>query len=274
MDLEALQEAFTEWVMTYGPKLIGAIITLIIGLWVIKIIQKLIVKIMDRSKLDETLKKFLNTVIGVLFKILLIVVVLSMIGIEMTAFVALIGAIGIGIGFALQGALANFAGGILILIIRPIKVGEFISTSSLMGTVEEVKIVVTKIRSIDNKLVIVPNGQLANTTITNFSRSDKRRLDLTFGIGYDDDLKLAKKTLEEIYNNHPKIHKEPAPIIAVNELGDSSVNFITKAWIDASDYLNLYYEMQEIVKLKFDELGISIPYPQMDVHVIQEDKED
>lgn len=270
MNWQSIQEGFTDWLMTYGPKLIGAIITLIIGLWMIKIIQKFLIKIMDRSKLDETLKKFLNTVFGVLLKVLLFVVVLSMIGIEMTAFVALIGAIGIAIGFALQGALANLAGGILILIIKPFKIGEFISTGSLMGTVEEVQIVVTKIRSIDNKLVIVPNGQLANSTITNYSRSDKRRLDLTFGIGYDDDLKLAKKTLEEIYSNHPKIHKDPAPIIAVSELGDSSVNFITKAWVDASDYLNLYYELQETVKLKFDELGISIPYPQMDVHVIQE----
>ncbi|TYC03059.1 MAG: mechanosensitive ion channel [Kosmotoga sp.] len=270
MDWQSLQEGFTDWVMTYGPKLIGAIITLIIGLWVIKIIQKLIVKIMDRSKLDETLKKFLSTVLGVLLKVLLFVVVLSMLGIEMTAFVALIGAIGIAIGFALQGALANLAGGILILIIKPFKVGEFISDGTNMGTVEEVHIVVTKLRTVDNKLIIVPNGQLANSTITNFSRSDKRRLDITFGIGYDDDIKLAKNTLTEIYKNHPKVHQDPSPVIAVSELGDSSVNFVVKAWVNASDYWDVLYEMQETVKLKFDELGISIPYPQMDVHVIQE----
>lgn len=270
MDWEAIKITIVEFMTTYGLKLVGAIITLIIGFWVIRIIGKVLRKIFEKSKMDESLRGFLVSLVTILLKVLLLITVLSMLGIEMTSFVALIGAIGLAIGFALQGTLANFAGGVLILFFKPFKVGDFIEANGYMGTVKEIQIINTILNTPDNKVIIMPNGPLASSVITNFSREKTRRVDLTFGVGYEADIREVKKVLEDIVQNHEKVLKEPAPLIRVAELADSSVNFAVKVWVNAADYWSVYFDLHEQVKLVFDEKGISIPFPQVDVHMQKE----
>ena len=259
-----------ELIMLYAPKLLLAIITLIIGLWVIKLVVKGMEKALDKSNVDESLKKFLGSLFGVILKILLLISVASMVGIETTSFIAIMGAAGLAVGLALQGGLANFAGGVLILLFKPFKVGDFIDAQGYTGSVREIQIFNTILKTPDNKTIIIPNGGLSSGNITNFSVEATRRVDMTFGIGYGDDLKKTKDVLNSIMNSDSRVLKDPAPMVVVSELADSSVNFSVRVWANAADYWGLFFDMQEKVKLEFDKQGISIPFPQQDVHLFKQ----
>lgn len=219
------------------------------------------------GQIDKTLETFLSSVI---YGILLVVVILSalgQLGVQTTSFIAILGAVGLAVGLAFQSTLSNISAGVMIIIFKPIKVGEFVEAGGASGVVEEINIFNTMMKTGDNKIIIVANSRVIGGNITNYSRKETRRVDTVFGIGYDDDLKLAKETLIEILNNDERILKEPEPFVAVSELADSSVNFVTRAWVKSEDYWAVKFDTIEKVKLTFDEKNISIPYPQMDIHM-------
>src|SRR6056297_1588650 len=255
-----------DLVIQYGLKLIFAIIIIFIGMKVIKYIVNLFEKSF-KDKIEPTLMKFLKSVSKALLNVLLFLSAAATLGIEMTSFVAVLGAMSFAIGLSLQGSLANFAGGVLILLSKPFKAGDFIEAAGHKGTVVEIQILYTVLNTPDHKQVVIPNGDLSNSDIINYSAYKQRRLDMVFGIGYDDDIKKAKELLQEIVAENEMILDDPAPIIKVGELAGSSVNFDVKVWIDTSNYWAAFYDMQETVKLRFDEEDIGIPYPQMDVHL-------
>ena len=259
-----------ELIMLYAPKLLLAIITLLVGLWVIKLIVRGLGKAMARSKVDVSLQKFLSSLLGILLKILLIISVASMVGIATTSFVAILGAAGLAVGLALQGSLANFAGGVLILLFKPFTVGDVIDAQGYVGKVHTIQVFNTILKTPDNKTIIIPNGPLSNGSITNFSTETRRRVDMTFGIGYDDDINKAREVLNGLVKNDSRILDDPEPQIVVSELADSSVNFAVRVWCDSADYWGIYFDMHEKVKMAFDQNGIGIPYPQTDVHLYTE----
>jgi len=259
-----------DLIITYGGKVILAIIFLIIGLWVIKRIVKAISKRMEKREVDESLRPFLRTLIGALLKIMLFISVISMVGVEMTSFIAVLGAAGLAIGLALQGSLSNFAGGVLILLLKPFKVGDFIDNGTHMGTVREIQIFYTYLTTLQNQEVIIPNSQLSNNSVTNFSFHDTRRMDLTFGIGYGDDIDKAKSILKRLIDEEANILKEPAPVIFLETLNESSVDFKIRAWAKNENFWDIRNGLSEKVKKAFDQEGVSIPFPQRDVHLFQE----
>jgi len=265
--LQVYQEKLIELLMIYIPKLLLAVVVLILGFWAIKWIGKGISNAMVKSKIDASLQKFLLSLTVITLKILLLISVAAMIGIATTSFVALIGAAGLAIGLSLQGSLANLAGGVLILLFRPFQVGDFIQAQGQMGTVHAIQVFYTVLKTPDNKTIIIPNGVLSNDFIINFSTEENRRIDMTFGIGYDDDIKAAKNILLKLVQEDERILREPEPQVAVAELGESSINFTVKVWCKSSNYWNIYFDMQEKVKKSFDKAGISIPFPQRDVHL-------
>ena len=255
-----------QMALQYGPKLVLAIVTLIIGLWLIKRFvtstQKHFV-----AKADPTLGSFIGSLLSVILKGVLLIAVASMIGIETTSFIAVLGAAGLAIGLALQGSLANFAGGVLILMFKPFKVGDLIEAQGHIGSVKEIQIFNTILKTGDNRIVIIPNGGLSNTSMVNINREETRRVDLVFGIGYGDDIDKAKTILETLAADESRVLKDPASMIVVSELADSSVNFTVRLWVNTADYWGVYFCMHEAVKKAFDKEGISIPFPQQDVHM-------
>lgn len=267
--IEEYTELAIEMAMTYAPKLALAIVTLIVGLWIIGRVTGLIDRIMQARNTEPTLQRFLHSLLSILFKALLFISVASMVGIETTSFIAILGAAGLAVGLALQGSLANFAGGVLILLFKPFKVGDVIEGAGVLGIVREIQIFNTIMTTFDNKRIIVPNAQLSNNVLTNYSSEPTRRVDMVFGIGYGDDVLKAKEVLKELVSADERVLKDPAFEIYVKELGDSSVNFVVRAWVNAADYWPFYFAMQERVKLRFDQDGISIPFPQRDVHLYQ-----
>lgn len=270
---QLFNEPFSENILAlinqYAPRLLGALITLIIGLWVIKLIGKMFKKALHNSKLDDSLIPFLHGLGTTLLKVLLVVSVLSMLGIEMTSFIAILGAVGLAVGMALSGTLQNFAGGVIILIIKPFKKGDFISAQGYDGTVNEIQIFNTILKTPDNKTIVIPNGKLSNSSLINFSTEPKRRLDITIGIGYGDDVSKAKTIIKGLYDADERIHKDPEVVIALAELADSSVNIVIKAWVNASDFWPTKYDMNERLYNTFNAEGLNIPFPQMDVHLHQ-----
>jgi len=259
-----------ELAMSYGPRLILAIIVLILGLWIINRFIRVMSKGMERSNTEPTLARFLCNLTSVGLKALLLISVASMVGIATTSFIAVLGAAGLAIGLALQGSLANFAGGVLVLMFRPYKVGDVIEAQGVMGTVAEIQIFNTILKTPDNKRIIVPNGGLSNGIITNFSAEPTRRVDFVFGIGYGDDIGKAKDIIAALVREDVRALQDPAPQIVVSNLGDSSVDITTRVWVNAADYWGLFFDLTEKVKLTFDQEGISIPFPQRDVHLYQE----
>jgi len=253
--------------MAYAPKLLLAIITLIIGLWIIKMITKGIGKLMDKKEMDATLKPFIVSLLSMLLKVMLVISVIGMIGVQMTSFIAILGAAGLAVGMALSGTLQNFAGGVMILIFKPFKVGDLLEAQGYLGVVKEIQLFNTIMLSLDNKTIIIPNGGLSTGSMINYSTQPTRRVDMSFGIGYTDDIDKAKGILEGLLSNHPKVLKDPASFIAVSELADSSVNFTVRAWVNAADYWDVFFYMQETVKKEFDKNKIGIPFPQRDVHI-------
>lgn len=266
--IENLSEQLYGIIMDYGPKLIGALITLVIGLWVISLIRGVLRKRFEKSNMEPSLRGFLNSLIGMLLKAMLWISVIGMMGVEMTSFIALLGAAGLAVGMALSGTLQNFAGGVMILIFKPFKTGDFITAQGHSGSVNEIQIFNTILKTPDNKTIIIPNAGLSNSSMINFSTEAKRRVDFTFGIAYGDDVDKAKEVLMKLIKADKRIINEPAePFIAVSELADSSVNLVVRVWAEAANYWGIYFDLQEQVYKTFDKQGLNIPFPQMDVHV-------
>ncbi len=267
MDLEMIINKAVELALVYGPKLVAAIVVLIIGLWVIKGVTRGVRTAMDTKNIDPSLKPFVVSIVNVLLKVMLVISVLGMLGIQMTSFIAVLGAAGLAIGLALSGTLQNFAGGVMILLLKPFKVGDFIDTQDYLGKVSAIKVFNTVLLTPDNKTIIIPNGELSNKAITNFSTQEQRRVDWTIGIGYGDDVDKARQVIQKLIDQESRILKDPAVLIAVSELADSSVNFAVRAWVMSGDYWPVYYEMNENVYKTFAKEGLNIPFPQMDVHL-------
>jgi small conductance mechanosensitive channel len=256
-----------EWVSAYGPKVVGAIVALVVGFWVIGVIKRAVRKAFQKSSMEETLSRFLQSLIGIALKVVLVVVVLGMVGVEAASFVAILGAATFAVGFALQGSLANLAGGVLIMVFKPYKVGDFIEALGFTGAVKQIQILNTVLNTLDNKTIIIPNGQLATSPITNYSAEPTRRVDMTFGVGYEADIEEARQAIMSVIRTHELILADPAPFVRVSELGGSSVNFACKVWVNAPDYWQVFFDLNEGVKKELDARSISIPYPQMDVHL-------
>jgi small conductance mechanosensitive channel len=270
--MEQWIDPVVDWLAVYGLKVVGAIAIFVIGRIVISLLIKAMRRLFKRSDTDETLSRFLiNLTKGLLLTVLIIATV-GALGVETTSFIAILGAAGLAIGFALQGSLSNFASGVLIIVFRPFKKGDYVEAGGVSGSVEEVAIFNTVMRTPDNKKVIVPNGDILGGAITNYSAMETRRIDLVFGIGYEDDIRKAKDLLVKIVSEDERVLKDPGPTVAVSELGDSSVNFVCRPWVKTSDYWAVYFDLTEKVKLTFDAEGISIPFPQRDVHLYQVSK--
>ncbi|NRD18995.1 mechanosensitive ion channel [Winogradskyella eckloniae] len=269
MDTQKWIDEGIKFVIEYGPKVIGAIAIWIIGSWVIKILLKGVKKALNKGDYDESLKKFLTNLISWILKVVLIIVVLGTVGVETTSFAAIIAAAGLAIGLALQGSLGNFAGGVLLMIFKPIKIGDLIEAQGELGVVKEIEIFTTKLLTPTNKEVIIPNGALSNGNIVNYSSEGKLRVDLTFGVGYDSDIKQTKEVLLKVLTSNPKVLQDPAPSVNVSELADSSINFAVRPWANVADYWDVYFETHENVKIALDAAGIEIPYP----HAVEIQKE-
>ncbi|HZK07227.1 MAG TPA: mechanosensitive ion channel domain-containing protein [Bacteroidales bacterium] len=255
--------------ISFGLKLLLAIVTLLIGLWVIKVIMRMLRKTMERRDVDVTLRQFLLSVLGVVLKIMLVITVITMVGIEMTSFVAILAAAGLAVGMALSGTLQNFAGGVIIVLFKPFKVGDFITAQGFTGTVREIQIFNTIVKTTDNVTVIIPNGPLSTNPVTNFSLEAQRRTEMVFGIGYGDDIDKARDIIKALFAADDRILKDPEPFIAVTELADSSVNFTVRLWAEPANLWGMRFDFIENVKKAFDREGISIPFPQSDVHLHQ-----
>lgn len=259
--MEKYIEKAQALLIEFAPKILIALAILIIGLMVIKFIVKTSKKLMSKGGIDATLKKFLESLVSWGLKILLFIVVISKLGVETTSFAAIIAAAGLAIGLALQGSLANFAGGVLIMIFKPIKIGDLVEAQGEIGVVKEIEIFTTKLTGLSNREIIIPNGSLSNGTIINYTTEGTRRVDLVIGVSYDADIKKTKEVLTEVLTSHPKVLKEPTPRVTVLELADSSVNFAVRPWCDTNDYWGVYFEITENVKIALDKSGIDIPYP-------------
>lgn len=267
--LEKLSTKAYELTIEYAPKLALAIITLLIGLWIISGITKLVKLSMERSKVDPTLIPFMSSIVSWVLKVLLFISVASMIGIATTSFVAVLGAAGLAVGLALQGSLANFAGGVLVMVFKPYKVGDLIESQGHLGVVKEVQIFNTILLSPQNKRVIIPNGATSNGSIVNYTVEGKIRVDLTIGVSYDSDLDKTKAILMDVLLANELVLKDPAPFVGVLEMADSSVNFVVRPHCIPADYWAVYFSVNEAMKKALDTNGITIPFPQRDVHLIQ-----
>jgi len=256
-----------ELIMEYGPKVVLAIIVLIIGFFVANKLTKLIKRIMHKRGVDVSLQSFVGSLVNVLLKAMVVISVADMVGVETTSFVAIIGAAGLAVGLALQGTLQNFAGGALIMIFKPFKVGDLIEAQGHLGSVKEIQIFVTTLLTPENKTVIIPNGAISNGNITNYTVEGKIRVDLVFGIGYSADIKAAKETLIEVMISHKKVLKDPAPFVGVESLGDSSVNLAVRPYARPEDYWDVYFDVYENGKEALEKVDVEIPFPQMVVHV-------
>lgn len=267
MNIEKLLETGNELILTYGPRLIGALITLIVGWWIISIIRNTLRKRFEKRNMEPSLRGFLNSMIGITLKILLLVSVVGMMGVQMTSFIAILGAAGLAVGMALSGTLQNFAGGVIILLFKPFKVGDYIEAQGHSGSVNEIQIFNTILKTPDNKTIIIPNGGLSTGSMINYSTEPRRRVDFIFGIGYGDDVDKAKAVIQQLIDADNRILKDPEQFIAVSELADSSVNLVVRVWAEASNYWGIHFDMHEKVYKAFDKEGLNIPFPQMDVHV-------
>lgn len=250
-----------EFITDYGPKMIGAILIWIIGSWAIRKVTKMATHLMEKKNYEPTLQGFLRDLLSAILRVLLILSILGTLGVETTSFAAILAAAGLAIGMALQGSLSNFAGGVMLMVFKPFKVGDLIEGQGVVGVVKEIQIFTTKLLTPENKLAIIPNGALSNGNIINFSSEGVLRVDLVIGIGYDEDIKKAKEVIMETLVADPKVLKEPAPVVAVGELADSSVNFVVRPHATVENYWDVYFNSLENVKIALDKAGIEIPYP-------------
>ncbi|MFV0521459.1 MAG: mechanosensitive ion channel family protein [Mangrovibacterium sp.] len=258
---------FYDLVVTYGLKLIGALVTLIIGWWIISVICKTLRKLMIKKDVDPSLRGFINSMTGIALKAVLIVVCVSMLGVEMTSIVAIFGAAGLAVGMALSGTLQNFAGGVMILLFRPFRVGDFVEAQGYVGSVKEIQIFVTILTTPDNKTVLIPNGPLSNGALINYSRQPRRRVDFSFGIAYGHDFNHAKEVLAGLVKADSRIIQDEDNMIVLGAMADSSVNITVRVWVNTDDYWDVFFDMNKKVYEAFNANDISIPFPQMDVHL-------
>lgn len=270
VQLEELSQAWLPLALAYGSQVLLAIITLLVGWWIIGRITSGVHMLMEKRNIDRTLHGFIGALIGVGLKVLLLVSVAGMIGVETTSFIALIGAAGLAVGLALQGSLANFAGGMLILILRPFKAGEYIEAQGVGGTVDSIQIFQTVLKTPDNKTVIIPNGSLSNGNIINYSRQPTRRVDINIGIDYGDDVKKARAILLRLAEADERVFTDPAPVVWLVGLGDNSVDLSLRMWAKTEDFWGVFWNLQEQAKEAFDAEGITIPFPQRTVHMVAE----
>jgi len=266
-DPGAIIEMIQEKAIEHGPGIVGALVTLVIGLWIVGKITKGIRKAIGATNVDEMLANFLGGIVGMLLKVVLFIAVLGMVGVETTSFAAILAAAGFAIGMALSGTLGNFAAGVMILLFRPFKNGDFVEVAGEAGVVEEISVFMTKMRTGDNKQILIPNAAVTGGNITNYSAKPTRRVDLVIGISYDDDIKKAHEVLNRILGEKDYVLKDPAWTVAVSELGADSVNFVVRPWVKSSDYWSAYFDLTETIKLTFDQEGLNFPYPQRDVHI-------
>lgn len=266
--MENITDKLMEWGALYGMKIIAAIAILVIGRLVVGILTRIVKRLM--SNVDATLTRFVVSLTRIMLMVIVVIAALNTLGVQTTSFIAIIGAAGLAVGFALQGSLANFAAGVMLIIFRPLKVGDYVEAGGSAGVVEQVNIFNTVLKTVDNRLVIIPNSKVTGDNIVNYSAQEMRRVDLVFGIGYGDDIRKAKDTLNEILAADERILKDPAPTVAVSQLGDSSVDFVVRPWVKTADYWDVYFDLTERVKLTFDQKGITIPFPQRDIHMYQE----
>lgn len=256
--------------MTYGLQLLFAVIIFLIGKWVARIVVNIVGKLMGRSKVDDALVGFTKSIVYSVLMIFVVLAALNRIGIETTSFIAILGAAGLAIGLALQGSLSNFAAGVMMIVFHPFKAGDFVEVAGVAGVIEEINIFTCQLRTGDNKTMYIPNDAIMGSNIINYSVKPTRRVDMVFGIGYDDDLLKAKNLLIDILAADERVLKDPAAKVAVTELADSSVNFAVRPWVKSADYWDVYFDIHEQVKLRFDQAGISIPYPQTDIHLVSQ----
>jgi small conductance mechanosensitive channel len=266
-EYEKYWEMLIQYGTDYGLKIIGAILIFLIGKWVARRLTNVTQKVMQKAEVDPTLLRFAENLVYMLLMVVVVLAALNTLGVQTTSFVAILGAAGLAIGLALQGTLGNVGSGVLLVMFRPFQVGDFVNAGGEAGSVEAISLFATTLKTPDNKVIIIPNSAVTGGNITNFSAKETRRVDLIFGIGYGDDLKAAKNILREIIDSDKRVLREPEPFLAVSELAESSVNFVMRLWVKREDYWDVHFDTIEKVKLTFDEKGISIPYPQMDVHL-------
>jgi len=267
---ETITKLFEDYVVVYGMNLVFAILIFVVGKWIANLVTNLVTTGMTKSKVDSVLVDFVSGIIKSILVLFIIIASLGELGVDTTSLVALIGAAGLAIGLSLQSSLQNFASGVMLIMFRPFTTGDFIEAAGISGTVEKITIFNTMMRTGDNKELIVPNGAIYGGVIVNYSAKSTRRIDMVFGIGYGDDIKKAKDIMKNILDSDERVLDEPSTLIALSELADSSVNFIVRPWVKSGDYWAVKFDVMEKVKLAFDEAGISIPYPQMDIHLNKE----
>jgi len=267
---QLLQEKGMDLGVDFGIKIVTALAVFLIGKFLVKLLVNGISKLMQKQAVDKTLEKFICNLVQMSLMVVVIIAAISALGIETTSFIAIFGAAGLAVGLALQGSLSNFASGVLIVLFRPYRVGDFIEAAGIAGSVEQVQILTTILKTGDNKQIIVPNSQIMDSIITNYSTNPTRRVDMVVGVSYDDDLDKVRKTLEELIAAEDRILAEPAAMIAVSALADSSVNFVVRPWVNSADYWGVMFDLTEAIKKRFDKEGISFPFPQQDVHLYKQ----
>lgn len=259
-----------DLLVTYGSNLVGALFTLVVGLYVVKYVARFVTSLMGRAHVDPSLKTFLGSLVSILLKVLVYISAISVLGVEMTSFVAILGAAGLAVGMALSGTLQNFAGGVMILLFKPYRVGDVIEAQGYVGTVKEIQIFITVLTTFDNKTILIPNGPLANGSMINYSAQDTRRVDWTFGIAYGNSVDTAYQVIDRLIAADDRILPDPAPFRALTALADSSVNIVVRVWVKQENYWPVYFRMNEEVYKAFPAAGLSIPFPQRDVHIYNE----
>ena len=271
MQLEAIniEELISTYIIPWGINILLALAVLIIGRWVAKLVVRIIKRLMKTANMDEVLIGFLSSILKVVLLVVVVIAALEQLGVNTTSLVAIFAAAGLAVGLALKDSLSNFAAGVMLIIFKPFKVGDFIEAAGISGAVEVIRVFNTQLRTGDNREIIVPNSQIYSGIITNFSARERRRIDLLIGIGYEDDIKAAKQVLERILQMEERVLREPAPVIQVAELGESSVDLAVRPWVNSADYLNVRSDLLETIKREFDAAGISIPFPQRHVHMQQ-----
>ena len=271
MDTAEIINSITEIAADFGLRLFYAVLIIFVGRWVVKLLLKIIKSALEKTTVEETVRIFVANLLNTLLMVIIFIAAINQLGIETTTIIAMLGAAGLAIGLALQGSLANFAAGILIVMFRPYKVGDYIEAGSVAGTVLDIQIFSTVLKTPDNKVVVIPNGTIMDSSITNYTGQATRRVDIVASCGYEDDIDKVKEVLKDILDQDDRILAEPESRIAVSELADNSINFIVRPWVNSSDVLSVKYSILEQIKKRFDEEGISIPYPQRDVHIYNHD---
>ncbi len=269
-DVEKILDWLFGWNLIYLPKIVAAFFILFIGWRLAKKIARLVVLLMRRSKVDETLVGFLENILYYALLVLVVLSALSQLGVNMTAFLTVMGAAGLAVGLSLKETLANFASGVVLIFFAPFRIGDYVTIAGISGTVEKITVFSTIIRTADNQRIIVPNGKISNDVIINVNGNPTRRVSLTIGIGYGDDIAKARQVVESIFQEEGRILHEPAPSVVVSELGESSVNLFIRAWVKTTDYWPVLFDLNEKIKNHFDQEGISIPFPQRDIHLIKD----